>query len=206
MAERSLYVVFSSTPYKMGRFIRRITGQTYNHISISLEPSLSPMYGFARRYYTTPFYGGFVEETPARYWLNGTPAQVKICRIPLTEAQYTVLRAHLMSMYRRKEHYLYNHLSALFTPLRWRIPVKDAYLCVEFCADILQRSGIAVNPRHFYSIGDIEQILDPFRSYQGDFPVKPRTDPAFFAPRPLQHPVYRSLISILALLPRIGQQ
>ena len=67
-----LYIVVSSTPSRMGHFIRRITGQDYNHISVSLDPQLLTMYSFARRYYRTPLFGGFVQETPARYCINGT--------------------------------------------------------------------------------------------------------------------------------------
>ena len=59
-----LYVVFSATPYRMGKLIRFVTREPYNHVAISTEASLTRMYSFARRFYRTPFYGGFVTEEP----------------------------------------------------------------------------------------------------------------------------------------------
>ena len=75
--QKSLYVLFSATPYRMGKCIRFITGEPYNHVSIATEEDLRECYGFARRYYETPFYGGFVTERPSRYIHNG-PAAISI--------------------------------------------------------------------------------------------------------------------------------
>ena len=76
-----IYVVFSSTPYKIGKTIRMLTGEKYNHVSISLDAELTQMYSFARRYYKTPFYGGFVKESLSRYQLNQNKATIKICKM-----------------------------------------------------------------------------------------------------------------------------
>ncbi len=201
----NLYVLFSATPYKMGMFIRTVTCSTYNHVSLSLDPQLEELYAFARRYYKTPFYGGFVRETPGRYYHKGLPSRVKLCRIPLTEAQYTELQALLSQMYRRREQYLYNHFSALAVPLRRRIPVQDAYLCVEFCVEILRRAGLDVDPRGYHSIKSTEALLSPHCCYTGPFPFPAKPDPDFFAKKPLSHPYFASLRSVLALFPRLRQ-
>ena len=127
-----LYVVFSSTPNKMGTLIRGFTGGQYNHVSIALDESLSQMYSFARRYYHTPFYGGFVKESVSRYHINERCAHIRICRLSVTDAQYRSLESHLADMLKRQDRYLYNHLSALTVPLRRRVKIRDAYICVDF--------------------------------------------------------------------------
>ena len=38
-----LYVVFSATPYRMGKLIRFVTREPYNHVAISTEASLPRM-------------------------------------------------------------------------------------------------------------------------------------------------------------------
>jgi hypothetical protein len=84
MQTQYVYIVFSSTPYRIGKFIRRLTREAYNHVSIALDPDLTKMYGFARRYYRTPFYGGFVRESLSRYH------QVNL--VPVAHLVYMILK------------------------------------------------------------------------------------------------------------------
>ena len=203
MENKYLYIVFSSTPYRVGKCIRRFTGEEYNHLSISLEESLIPMYGFARRYYHTPFYGGFVQESLSRYCVNGETAHIKICRLPITREQYDFLQHKLSAMYAQREHYLYNHLSLITVPFGRLIPVKDAYICVEFGVKILHEMGIDLNPRKYYSVGDVEKILEPYAFYTGPIP-EGTYDEAYYQEHPLPHPTLTTLRSVLALLPRLG--
>lgn len=200
--ESAIYIVFSATPYRMGSMIRQITGEPYNHVSVSLAADLSPMYGFARRYYYTPFYGGFVRESAARYHLGTISSQVCICRIPLSDTQYTTLSQQLSQMYETRDIYLYNHLSALATLIRKAIPLKNAYTCTEFCVHLLSDLGFAVTPGQYYTLSDIRQMLGGYIIYTG---VMPQTgdDPDFFQRNPVPHPFYVTLRDMLRLLPRL---
>ena len=110
-----IYVVFSSTPYKIGKTIRALTKEQYNHVSIALDAELTQMYSFARRYYKTPFYGGFVKETLSRYQLNKNKATIHICKIPVTKQQYDKTRIRMRQMLRNSKRYLYNHISILLS-------------------------------------------------------------------------------------------
>lgn len=197
-----LYVVFSATPYRVGRLIRRCTGEVYNHTSLSLEDSLEPMYGFARRFYRTPFYGGFVKESLSRHHVHGSASTVKVCRLPITREQRDALQDKLNSMYARREHYLYNHLSVITVPFGRLVPVEDAYICVEFCTHILQQIGVGIDPRKYCSVGKLAQLLDPYTIYTGPVPAG-EYDTAYYDPKPLPHPVLTSLRSIAALFPRL---
>ena len=182
---RNVYIVFSSTPYKIGKLIRRFTGEEYNHVSLSLDRELRQMYSFARHYYRTPFYGGFVHESRARYHLNGTPSRIKICSLTVSDRAYADLADRLAAMYAHREQYLYNHLSVATIPFRRLVHLKDARVCTEFVAEQLHSLGLPVNPRKYYSVGALEALLDDSVIYTGDaLPADPGADP-FFSHHPV---------------------
>ncbi len=201
--QRHIYIVFSATPYFIGKAIRHITNTAYNHISIALDPELTKMYGFARRYYRTPLYGGFTNETLSRFHLNGESSHICICAVPVTTEQYADLETLMEQMHQDKHQYLYNHLSALTTLLRKPLPAKDAYTCVEFCVKILHRLGIGVDPREYYSIKDLLRLLQPYIIYTGIMPVGD-FDAGYFAKKPVPYPALKTICDLLKLIPRLG--
>ncbi len=203
MEDRWVYIVFSSTPYRIGKLIRRITGDEFNHVSIALDAELTQMYGFARRYYRTPFYGGFVRESLSRYHVNGKSTHSRICRLPVTPEQHNTLSVLLGQMHRQQDRYLYNHLSAATALLRRRIKPRDAYTCIEFCVEILHTLGIDIDPDRYYSVGEVEQLLRSFSVYTGPMPLPAEYDSAYYAPRPLTHPLFVSCCAFLALFKRL---
>lgn len=205
MAERYLYIIFASTPYRIGRAIRHFTGEEYNHVCIALNQDLDPMYGFSRRYYHTPFYGGFVQESLSRYHVNGQAANIRVCRLPVTQEQYETLEQHISDMLQRQEQYLYNHLSAFAVPLRRPVKVRDAYICVEFCVQILHSIGQDVDPDQYYSVGDLEQLLRPYAIYTGPAPDAEVYDTVYYAPKPIPHPIIATLTAFFALFERLGE-
>jgi len=202
----NIFVVFSSTPYKIGKAIRVFTGEEFNHVSIALDPQLTQMYSFARRYYKTPFYGGFVKESLSRYHLNGKSAYVRICKIPVTEEQHRSLSIRMSKMMRKKELYLYNHISALGTVVKKPVRTKAAYTCVEFCVMILSKIGMDVDPNKFYTITELEESLRPYTVYLGPMPESTSTDTDFYAKKPVPHPTARTIRDIAKLVPRIKAQ
>lgn len=202
MEQQSLFVVFSSTPYKVGKAIRVLTRETYNHVSISLDESLTKMYSFSRRYCRTPFYGGFVRESVSRYHLKGSTAQIRVCRLQITAQQYEALEVHLAELFERKDRYLYNHLSASAALFHKPVKVRDAYTCVEFCVKILHSCGVDLDPNTYYSVGDLERLLHAFTVYTGPAPEADIYDAAFFARKPVTHPLVKTLRDFLRLFYR----
>lgn len=170
---RSIYVVFSSTPYKMGRFIRVVTHNRYNHVAISLDSELRELYAFARHYRTTPFYGGFVRETAARYRARGRTAQIKVCALPVTEEQYLAAVQRLSEMAADAKELRYNLISAMTSPLHIRVRITNAYTCVEFAADFLRfvDGDLDFEPNRTYAVRQLEQLLEGRTVYEGEFPA-----------------------------------
>lgn len=198
--QKYIYILFSATPYRMGRIIRFVTGEPFNHVAIATEEDLHEMYAFARRYYRTPFYGGFVAERPYRYHHNGDTAEILVCRLPLTQRQWDRLQALLEEMKANPDHYLYNHLSILLAPLHRKVRVQDAFTCAEFVVTVLHTLGFAFDPDRFYTIGDIARKLNGHEVYRGAFPEEADDGAAFFSPRPLPHTLYATTKSFMALL------
>lgn len=203
MSQKHVYIVFSATPYKIGKMIRSITKDAYNHASISLDEDLTQMYGFARRYCRVPLYGGFVKESTSRYKPKGINSTVKIHEIPVTEETYRSLETRLNAMYQNRDNYLYNHFSFLAVPLRKPIQIRDAYTCLEFCVDVMHSIGLDVVPGQYYSIHDVLTILEPYAVYEGPMPQTCEYDADFFAKRPIPYPVLTSAKCILELVPRM---
>lgn len=197
-----VYIVFSSTPYKIGKLIRRFTGESYNHVSISLDRELTRMYSFARRFYRTPFYGGFVKESRARYHLKGVPSQIKICRLAVSDEVYAALEKRLQDMYQRREQYLYNHFSVATIPFHRLVHLKDAHVCSEFVAGQLQQLGMSLDPKKYYSVDTLETLFADSVVYVCDALPADGEDP-FFARHPV--PCFTTLRSFGYLLCRIGK-
>lgn len=198
--QKYLYILFSATPYRMGRWIRFVTGEPYNHVSIATEDDLRECYSFARRYCCTPFYGGFVREHPSRYYHNGRISRIRLYRLPLTQMQWQKLEDTISYMCGHADRFLYNHLSVLTAPVHRKVQVRDAFTCAEFVVSVLSSLGFDFNPKRFYTIGSIAKRLSDYHIYTGKFPAEDDEDSVFFHPHPLRHPIFASARSFFTLL------
>ena len=71
---KEIYVVFSSTPYKIGKFIRFFTREEYNHVSIMFDENMLEAYSFGRKHVDTPCWGGIIKDSVSRYKNKNTVA------------------------------------------------------------------------------------------------------------------------------------
>ena len=200
-----IYIIFSSTPTKMGKLIRSFTNNRFNHVSVSLDPELSYSYSFARRFYRTPLYGGFVQESNARYHRHGAHAQIHVCRLPVTPLQAADLADQFLMMDQFSDHYLYNHFSALAALIRVPVPARDAYTCVEFCVQILWKLGFPVRPGVFYSVDELDALLCDYRIYEGPMPTVQQADDDFYAKKSIPKVITHTVRDFFRLIPRVGK-
>ena len=177
--QKYLYVVFSHTPCKVGKFIRWATHNTYNHVSISTEADLRTLYSFARHYCNTPLYAGFVQETRMRFCNNGKVARVKICAIPVTYEKWSETQDILQRMLASSKSYVYNFFSAALYPTGKRFRLPHSYTCVEFVSELLQDAHVckSLESDKNYSIVELEQALAPYEIYTGAFPHPDQSAP-----------------------------
>ena len=169
--QKHLYVVFSSTKCGMGSFVRFMTHNPYNHLSLSLDRNLGTLYSFARHYKSAPLYGGFVCESCLRYKSNSS-AQVKVAAIPLTDKQYEAATEYFENIKKGGNRYIYNTLSAITNLFHRKVKIKDAFTCVEFAVSTIDNLGLDkdISANRFYSIKQLEAILADRITYEGVFP------------------------------------
>lgn len=165
-----LYVVFSATPLKIGSMIRVITRGEYNHVALSFEKDLSRLYSYARYHKSTPFYGGFVEESAARYKHKNRVAKIYVCAIPLTCAVHSKIKKHIDSMQASPERHKYNMFSAAVTPISKRIRIDGCYTCIEFVTSVLSMIFSDISDGEFYTIEALRKRLSKYHIYGGPFP------------------------------------
>ncbi|MBE6893359.1 MAG: hypothetical protein E7482_05040 [Ruminococcaceae bacterium] len=167
--KRFFYVAFLSTPYKMGEFIRKMTGFPYNHTAISLSPKMKYLYSFSRHYKNAPFYGGFTKESVLRYRKKDNFAKIKICAVPVSEENYQKAKKRLEFFANHSEEHIYNMISAACFPFKTRVRIKHSYTCVEFVLSMLEKySEIPVlKNKKFCSIKELSALLEDYKIYEG---------------------------------------
>ena len=168
MEQKYIYVVFSSGHTGMSHFIKFMTQNKYNHVSVSFERNLNTMYSFSRYNQKAALYGGLVEESILRYYLSGVD-EVKICRIPVTEESFEMIRERVKRMIAQKEQYIYNTLSAVLMPIKKRYYIRQTYTCVEFVAMLLRLlPNLDVALDNYISIRMLEEQLEKYTYYEGE--------------------------------------
>ena len=133
--EKHIYIMFSHTNTKMGKIIQFFSNYTYNHVSISVDSSLQPLYSFARYHYNAALVGGFVEESPLRYIWDGRDTTIRIYDLVISEEQFKKFEI-IISLYRKKStQYIYDHFY-FFRKDTCRS--KYQHTCLSFVVDILK--------------------------------------------------------------------
>ena len=160
---RTIYIVVSQTGSIVSKILKLLTGPKYNHVSVSLDESLEPMYSFARKYTYNPFWGAFVKEYPGKGALaRFKDTEVDVLELPCTEEQYGMVRERLEKMYRERDKYRYNYRGLFSAYFSKKYHKKHHYYCSEFVATLLQRCGIVPEG----TFGDIVKPID-FLSLEG---------------------------------------
>lgn len=145
--EYYIYIVISETPTKFGQVIRRFAKIKYNHASIAFEEDLTHLYSFGRYQQKNPLNAGLIREYPERFTLRcHSCINVRIYRVPVTKAQYTLGKSRVLEIRHDPEGYLYNLLSVLSYPILKGFHTYKAYSCAEFTAHMLRHMGILNEP------------------------------------------------------------
>lgn len=163
---KSIYIVFFATDLKVGKFIRLMTRNHYNHVSISMN-GLSTFYSYSRLYMNHPSVGGFVEESPNRY-LMSNKTDVKGIKIEVDDCTYDMIEQYINGILARPELYVYNYLSAAGYIIGRRIFRNNAYTCVEFVRDLLVYAGVlSENGSSCVKIRELENELQSYDCVEG---------------------------------------
>ena len=160
--KKEVYIVFSKTNTLMGKVIRGVTRNVYNHVSLALEDDLEIMYSFGRYHINSPLVGGFILENPSRYLLGKKDVTTKICTLSLEEEEYANLKSELLSFIADKSTIIYNSFSAVFSVFHKKLHIDKAYTCIEFVTSILKIDDVI-------NIKELEELLKDNVIYEGSF-------------------------------------
>lgn len=163
-----IYVVLARTPYRTGRVIRAFKRVKYNHASLSLEPTLCPMYAFSRKYERSTFYAGFVEESVLRYQCKEGDAKIMVARLPISEEQYTKAQNLLKKLKSEKDEYIYNYFSmAANAVYGGYVEIDRSYTCIEFVCYFLKEIGVYRSKNPSPTFNGFERVLRKYAIYEG---------------------------------------
>lgn len=169
---RSIYLVMSQTGSILSKTIKKVTGDEYNHISISLDDKLNCMYSFGRKYLNIPFIGVFVVENIERTLEKFDDTKCKVIEVQLTDEQYQSLRINIGKMLIYHDKYKYNLLGLFLALFKIEFHPKTKFYCSEFVRYILEQSNIDVSmistiphPIEFDKIGCRDVYEGPMKSY-----------------------------------------
>lgn len=180
---KTIYLVVSQTGSIVSWLLKMVTGAKYNHISVSMEETLSPMYSFARKHTYNPFWGGFVKEYPDRgAFKRFKNTEINVLEVSVTEEQYGQIKAHLERMYENKDKYHYNYRGLFWAYFRKSYRKKHHYYCSEFVRKLLETYGVIpygyfgeiVKPIDFLALPECRLIYSgKLRDYGKKPPEKP---------------------------------
>lgn len=152
----TLFIVMSKTNSFFGQIIRFFTRFKYNHVAISLNNDLTPLYSFARYNYNRPLSGGFVEESWLRYLYKNDDVPISVYTIPIDERQYQHIKNLLLHM--ESNSYRYDIIGAI---TRKRIFDKR-YTCLTFTEKILKEVDLISDNESILSIHILEKVLNSY--------------------------------------------
>lgn len=151
---KEVYIVTTYTGTLLSSMIKVISQIPYAHVSISLEPSLSPMYGMGRKYARTPIIAGLVQENISQGLYALKPnTKCRVYSLVVTDSQYKKLKYNLENSWKNKDSYKYDVKALYRLKINRAKPIKkNKYVCSNFVADMLESSGIKIFEKSSYMI------------------------------------------------------
>lgn len=156
---RYLYVMISQTDTGIARFIRTLSRYPYNHVSMTLDPTLRTWCSFARYHQDAPFYSGFIKEPVERFLAGTGDANVRIFRLEIPRERARRIEQLFLQAGRKETRLIYNYFDAVASLLNLKIAISGSYTCLSFAC--------AVIGRQYRHIEDLNDALEPKLFYEG---------------------------------------
>lgn len=156
---RYLYVMISQTDTGIAQLIRTFSRYPYNHVSMTLDPSLRNWCSFARYHQDAPFYSGFIKEPVERFLAKTGDAHVRIFRLEISNERAKRIEQLFLQAGRTETRLIYNYFDAVASVLNLKIAISGSYTCLSFAC--------AVIGRQYRQIEDLNNALEPNLFYEG---------------------------------------
>lgn len=156
---RQLFILVSQTDTGAAKVIRAVSRYPYNHVSVTLDPSLRRWYSFARYIQDAPLYSGFIRESVERFCAFSGDSMVRLYRVEIPEKKAADLEKLLPMAGKQDSGMIYNYFDALANAIGQQLPVPGCHTCLSFCCDVLDI--------HCTSIRQLCGKLEPYLIYEG---------------------------------------
>ncbi len=179
MAEnKTVYIVLTQTGTILSRILKFLYKREYNHVSLSINDSMEPMYSFGRLSAYNPLRAGFVKEsvrwgTFKRFYKT----TAKILGVEVDEKTYQNIAAMINEIEENTAKYKYNYKSLFYAFFNIHKEYENSFYCSEFIKYILVNNGIdgcdklpgIIHPTDFTVISDnviYTGLLKEFKCYK----------------------------------------
>ena len=147
--DRKIYVVISQPTTLIARFLHIFSRQKYNHVSISLTPTLDEMYSFGRRTLHNPFNGGFVKESiHDGVFKKSVKTQAIVLELDVNKEAYDSVKLLINNMLKEKHKFNYNYLGVFLAWFKKNYETEYKMYCSQFVRKCLLE----------YNIGDVKAL------------------------------------------------
>lgn len=159
---REIYIVTTYTGTLLSSVIRKLSDVPYAHVSLSLEPTLSPMYAMGRVYPRTPIIAGLVQENISQGLYALKPnTECRVYSLTVTDREYTKLKLNINNSWKDRKSYKYDVKGLVRLKIDRPKPIKEnRYVCSNFVADMLAMSGINIFEKPSYMIQPIDFLTN----------------------------------------------
>lgn len=135
-----IYLIESKNHTVLSQGIRFFSRYPYNHMSISLDASLSSVYSFGRRQPNNPLLAGFAREDFNHPFYRHSLGRVYA--LTVTDEEYDIISTHLHAFESSPLDWHYNLLGLLPAYFQYPWERSDHFFCSEFVATLLQAAGV----------------------------------------------------------------
>lgn len=196
---RQLFLLVSQTDTGIAKLIRTCSHYPYNHVSLTLDPSLRQWYSFARYVQDAPFYSGLVREPVERFLARTGDALVRIYRVEIPVTSADRLERLLLHAGDPSCGLLYNYFDAVASVAGCQLQLPNAYTCLSFACSVLERQHL--------NIRSLCKDLEPLLIYEGSLssliPDSGVREDPYFARTGLVHGTAASINQLFHLTVRV---
>jgi len=135
-----IYLIETKNNTVLSHGIRLLSKYPYNHLSISLDASLSTVYSFGRRQPHNPLAAGFTKENFSHPFFRHSAG--RIYALTVTEEEWQTISMQLKAFDTHPLNWHYNLLGMVPAYFNYSWERSDHFFCSEFIATLLQVAGI----------------------------------------------------------------
>ena len=150
--------------------IGTVTGDSFTHVSISLDRDLSLMYSFARRKVNNPIIGGFIhEDIDTGIFARNPECPCRVYRLTVSDKDYRRIARRIEFMDAHRAMYGYNILGLLLCAAGIPLKRRRKFYCSQFVGSMLDMTESVTLPKNPFRMKPVDfmGITDAVLVYSG---------------------------------------